>query len=74
MNTWQGGSPFPGLRAFDAKDADVFYGRTEQISTLLKRMSKQVQFGRAFCLLLGPSGSGKSSLLNAGVVPQFMRP
>ncbi|GAA0788213.1 MULTISPECIES: winged helix-turn-helix domain-containing protein [Pseudomonadati] len=74
QHTWQGGSPFPGLRAFDAKDADVFYGRTEQISTLLKRMSKQVQFGRAFCLLLGPSGSGKSSLLNAGVVPQFMRP
>ncbi|WP_434931259.1 winged helix-turn-helix domain-containing protein [Shewanella sp. HL-SH5] len=73
-NTWQGGSPFPGLRAFDAKDAEVFYGRSEQISTLLKRMSKQVQFGRAFCLLLGPSGSGKSSLLNAGVVPQFMRP
>ncbi|WP_434938976.1 winged helix-turn-helix domain-containing protein [Shewanella sp. HL-SH8] len=74
QNTWQGGSPFPGLRAFDAKDADVFYGRSEQISTLLKRMSNQVQFGRAFCLLLGPSGSGKSSLLNAGVVPQFMRP
>ncbi|UCX03704.1 nSTAND1 domain-containing NTPase [Shewanella glacialimarina] len=73
-NTWQGGSPFPGLRAFDAKDAEVFYGRSEQISTLLKRMSNQVQFGRAFCLLLGPSGSGKSSLLNAGVVPQFMRP
>ncbi len=70
--TWQGESPFPGLRPYQAKDAQVFFGRSAQISTLLGRISQQVKFGRAFCLLLGPSGSGKSSLVNAGVLPNLM--
>ncbi|MBB1270517.1 winged helix-turn-helix domain-containing protein [Shewanella sp. SR44-3] len=70
--SWQGESPFPGLRPYQAKDAQVFFGRSAQISTLLGRISQQVKFGRAFCLLLGPSGSGKSSLVNAGVLPNLM--
>ncbi|PIW62341.1 winged helix-turn-helix domain-containing protein [Shewanella sp. CG12_big_fil_rev_8_21_14_0_65_47_15] len=70
--TWQDGSPFPGLQAYSANYADVFFGRSEQISTLLNRISQQIQFGRAFCLILGPSGSGKSSLINAGVLPNLM--
>lgn len=70
--TWQGESPFPGLRPYQAKDAQVFFGRSTQIATLLSRISQQVKFGRAFCLLLGPSGSGKSSLVNAGVLPNLM--
>lgn len=70
--TWQGESPFPGLRPYQAKDAQVFFGRSAQISTLLGRIAEQVKFGRAFCLLLGPSGSGKSSLVNAGVLPNLM--
>lgn len=70
--TWQGGSPFPGLQAYSANYAEVFFGRSEQISTLLNRISQQIQFGRAFCLILGPSGSGKSSLINAGVLPNLM--
>ena len=68
---WQGQSPFPGLRAFEANDANVFFGRGEQVDTLLNRISKQIQFGRAFCLVLGPSGTGKSSLINAGVIPNL---
>jgi eukaryotic-like serine/threonine-protein kinase len=70
--SWQGESPFPGLRPYQAKDAQVFFGRSAQISTLLGRIAEQVKFGRAFCLLLGPSGSGKSSLVNAGVLPNLM--
>ncbi|BFM12163.1 winged helix-turn-helix domain-containing protein [Simiduia litorea] len=70
--TWQGGSPFPGLRAYEADDARVFFGRSQQIATLLDRITQQVAFGRAFCLLLGPSGSGKSSLINAGILPNLM--
>ncbi|AZG72302.1 winged helix-turn-helix domain-containing protein [Shewanella livingstonensis] len=68
---WQGQSPFPGLRAFEANDANVFFGRGEQVDTLLNRISKQIHFGRAFCLVLGPSGTGKSSLINAGVIPNL---
>ncbi|MDN3640282.1 winged helix-turn-helix domain-containing protein [Simiduia curdlanivorans] len=69
---WQGGSPFPGLRAYEADDARVFFGRSQQIATLLDRITQQVVFGRAFCLVLGPSGSGKSSLINAGILPNLM--
>ncbi|AJQ93457.1 winged helix-turn-helix domain-containing protein [Gynuella sunshinyii] len=66
---WQNKSPFPGLRAFSSGDAAVFFGRNEQIVTLLQQLSGQVSNGHTFCLILGPSGSGKSSLLNAGVIP-----
>lgn len=71
--SWQQGSPFPGLQAYDARYASVFFGRGAQIDTLLSRIAQQIQFGRAFCLLLGPSGSGKSSLINAGVMPNLMQ-
>ena len=71
--SWQHGSPFPGLQAFDARYASVFFGRGSQINTLLERIQQQIQYGRAFCLLLGPSGSGKSSLINAGVMPNLMQ-
>lgn len=74
QHSWQQGSPFPGLQAYDARYARVFFGRGSQIDTLLSRIAQQIQFGRAFCLLLGPSGSGKSSLINAGVMPNLMQP
>ncbi|MCL1057244.1 winged helix-turn-helix domain-containing protein [Shewanella gelidimarina] len=70
--SWQSGSPFPGLQAYSADYADVFFGRGKQISVLLDRISQQIKYGRAFCLTLGPSGSGKSSLINAGIMPNLM--
>ncbi|MBL4631798.1 MAG: winged helix-turn-helix domain-containing protein, partial [Paraglaciecola sp.] len=69
QSNWQGESPFPGLVAFAAKDAQVFFGRNVQITTLLERLSSQVSAKHAFCLILGPSGTGKSSLVNAGLLP-----
>ena len=69
QSSWQGASPFPGLVAFEAKDAQVFFGRNTQISTLLERLSHQVSAQHTFCLILGPSGTGKSSLVNAGLLP-----
>ncbi|MBV7316834.1 winged helix-turn-helix domain-containing protein [Shewanella sp. NIFS-20-20] len=74
LQAWQGDSPFPGLQAYSADYAEVFFGRNAQISTLLKRIAKQVQFGRSFSLVLGPSGSGKSSLIHAGILPNLMAP
>ncbi len=71
---WQQGSPFAGLSAFGPDQAEVFYGRSGQIETLLDRVVKQVEFGRAFCLVLGRSGSGKSSLIQAGLIPALARP
>lgn len=71
--SWQHGSPFPGLQAYDAHYAGVFFGRGAQIDTLLSRIAQQIKYGRDFCLLLGPSGSGKSSLINAGVMPNLLQ-
>ncbi|KPZ73170.1 Transcriptional activator CadC [Shewanella sp. P1-14-1] len=68
---WSAGSPFPGLQAYSEEFYEVFFGRSKQISVLLERISQQVKFGRGFCLLLGPSGSGKSSLINAGIIPNL---
>ncbi|WP_346766539.1 winged helix-turn-helix domain-containing protein [Paraglaciecola sp. 20A4] len=73
QKTWQGGSPFPGLSAFETNESDVFFGRNEQITTLLSRVSTLVSAKRAFCLILGPSGSGKSSLVNAGLLARLNR-
>lgn len=70
-NDWQGGSPFPGLSAFEPDESNVFFGRSAQITALLTRVSKLVSAKHAFCLVLGPSGSGKSSLINAGVLPRL---
>jgi DNA-binding winged helix-turn-helix (wHTH) protein len=72
-NNWHGASPFPGLVAFESKDAPLFFGRNEQIATLLAGLSKQVSTCHAFCLILGPSGTGKSSLVNAGLLPSLTR-
>ncbi|MDC8830842.1 nSTAND1 domain-containing NTPase [Alteromonas gilva] len=71
---WQGGSPFLGLQAYSEKDAGVFFGRQKQIAELLGRINHQIEQGRAFTLLLGPSGSGKSSLIHAGLIPRLTDP
>lgn len=68
---WQGAAPFPGLKAYGPEHAGIFYGRSQQITTLLERVSQQIRFGRDFCLVLGPSGCGKSSLLQAGILPNL---
>ncbi|GIU23532.1 transcriptional regulator [Shewanella colwelliana] len=70
--SWHAGSPFPGLQAYGPEHAAVFFGRSDQVTTLLDRIAQQIQFGRGFCLVLGPSGSGKSSLVNAGIMPNLM--
>ena len=60
--------PFPGLRAFDCTEADLFFGRDEQICELLARLG-----ARPFLAVVGPSGSGKSSLVRAGLIPTVTR-
>ena len=66
---WRGGSPFRGLQAFDARHAEVFFGREQALQQLLARVRAQWQQRRAFMLLLGASGSGKTSLVLAGLFP-----
>ena len=56
--------PFPGMAAYGQGQADVFFGRDADVSEVVDRMQR-----RNCVALVGPSASGKSSLLSAGVVP-----
>ncbi|MFF7949665.1 nSTAND1 domain-containing NTPase [Streptomyces griseorubiginosus] len=59
--------PYRGLAAFTAQDARWFFGRERTTAALVDRLFERV--GRGPLLLVAPSGAGKSSLLNAGLVP-----
>ena len=65
---WQG-SPFPGLRPFTHKDAPIFFGRGREADDLLDRLRDPAQ---GFIAVVGASGSGKSSLVWAGVIPRLL--
>lgn len=68
------GSPYCGLRAFDFEHADIFFGRDREVSAVLARLREQAAAGRAFVLVFGSSGVGKSSLVRAGVLPRLVDP
>ncbi len=71
---WKKGSPFRGLQAFDYEHAPIFFGRTRAIGDVLDALRRQASEGRAFVLVLGMSGGGKSSLARAGVMPMLTQP
>ncbi|BAT58210.1 tetratricopeptide repeat protein [Variibacter gotjawalensis] len=68
------GSPFRGLAAFGYKHASVFFGRNRDIAKTVDRFKDASEKGCAFLLLNGASGSGKSSLARAGLVPRLTAP
>jgi len=67
-------NPFRGLQVFDFHHAPVFAGRTLAIDGVLTALIQQAEAGRPFVLVLGASGSGKSSLVRAGVLPLLIEP
>ncbi len=70
------GSPFPGLEAFQADRRAVFFGRdraTGRAIAQLRHLSADPS-RLPFLLVIGASGSGKSSLLRAGIVPVLTTP
>ncbi|OXM61382.1 hypothetical protein CF165_38565 [Amycolatopsis vastitatis] len=62
--------PYPGLEAFAPEDAAVFFGRAVPTQDLVDRLNPVVrEHSRRFVAVIGPSGSGKSSLVQGGVIP-----
>jgi WD40 repeat protein/tRNA A-37 threonylcarbamoyl transferase component Bud32 len=60
--------PYRGLMAFQTEDGDLFFGREEIVERAVGEMLES-----GFLAIVGPSGSGKSSLARAGLVPTFLR-
>jgi hypothetical protein len=66
--------PYPGLLAFQAEDAAIYFGRDDDVRRLIERLNaRRVQGPPKVVALLGASGSGKSSLVRAGVLPRLQR-
>jgi len=65
-------NPYKGLRAFQEGDSDDFFGREALTERLLERLTEPDQRYR-FLAVVGPSGSGKSSVVKAGVIPALRR-
>jgi WD40 repeat protein len=66
--------PYPGLLAFSEADAAIYFGRDDDIRRLIERLNaRRAQGGARMIAVLGASGSGKSSLLRAGVLPRLKR-
>jgi predicted nucleic acid-binding Zn-ribbon protein len=62
-------NPFRGLNFFDFEHATLFHGRTKAVWEVLDALKNQAMAKKPFVLVLGPAGSGKSSLVRAGVLP-----
>ncbi|MGB0080838.1 MAG: TIR domain-containing protein [Terracidiphilus sp.] len=66
--------PYPGLLALDQADAAIYFGRDNDVRRLIERLTaRRVQGGAKMVAVLGASGSGKSSLIRAGVLPRLKR-
>ncbi len=59
-------SPYKGLKRFNQSDRQYFFGRDALITKLLNAINKS-----SFSLILGASGSGKSSIVRAGLIPEL---
>jgi hypothetical protein len=60
--------PFPGLRSFERDEEPIFRGRQQHTDELLRRLAQH-----RFLAVVGTSGSGKSSLVRAGLLPALDR-
>jgi WD40 repeat protein len=58
--------PFPGLRSFTEEQSHLFFGRDDESDALIHKLSES-----KFAAVVGTSGSGKSSLVRAGLLPSL---
>lgn len=60
--------PYPGLQHFTEREAPIFFGREPEVKELLARLPQD-----RLIAVVGASGSGKSSLVGAGLIPQLQK-
>ena len=66
--------PYPGLDAFTTEDAGVFFGRDHEVNELATQLQPALtNISDRFVTVVGPSGVGKSSVVQAGLLPQLAR-
>lgn len=61
-------NPYPGLNSYDEEREEYFHGRDNERKEILQILAQQ-----GLCFLIGKSGMGKSSLINAGLIPELKR-
>lgn len=66
------GSPYPGLVAYDSAYSDVFFGRSLAADAAMEELLAAAGRDMPVLFLVGPSGSGKSSLARAGLASRFV--
>jgi WD40 repeat protein len=72
--SWTKGSPYRGFKVFEFEHAAVFFGRTRAIDDVIGQLRDRVNDAKPpFVVIFGGSGSGKSSLLRAGVIPALVK-
>ncbi len=66
LGRWE---PFKGLKSFDYEDSIRFFGRTKDV----ERLHDDLERNRGILIVSGPTGSGKSSLIKAGLIPNLAK-
>ncbi len=61
--------PYKGLYYFEEADSELFFGREALTECLVARLGEQVESDLRFLAVVGASGSGKSSVVRAGLIP-----
>jgi WD40 repeat protein/DNA-binding transcriptional regulator YiaG len=61
--------PYKGLFYFEESDSELFFGREKLTTSLVQRLLSGLEAGHRFLTVIGASGSGKSSLVRAGLIP-----
>jgi formylglycine-generating enzyme required for sulfatase activity len=68
---WHAGSPYRGLQAFEPEHGEIFFGRANASRALRDLLERRLAGHVPFVAVLGASGSGKSSLVKAGLIPNL---
>jgi len=67
-------APFRGLEAYEFEHAPIFFGQDEALAKAMLQWARNAESGSPFLLVVGASGTGKSSLVKAGIVPKLFVP